>query len=321
MAYSSRSVYFVSREVQFDASESQGKKISSSKEPEVLTTQNVFLQLLVRGDLLLYKFVQANGREHYFISKPGDQPEELLDRYYLSSNSISVVHYEKWKQELINSFGECENMKIAIQRASYREKDMIELVQQFNNCIGSTSETFIPEQKYRKPQFGLVINPFFMKIYGISQGIAYSTTFTSNIDFGAGLSYEFFSRKKPNTTSFYHELKFRSINKERRDYFSNVSYQNIKALSAFRFTNPKSGLFWNIGIGLGYRFNTVTSPVLVKETSGFELGIMTGLGMKFSIGERLKGSGEIRYEWDGIQTGSSNPFQPQSLGIILGIQL
>jgi hypothetical protein len=114
------------------------------------------------------------------------------------------------------------------------------------------------------------------------------------IQFAGGISYEIFSKKRPNRLSFYSELKLKNFSNH--DSYSalyqylkqtgTLSYQTIKITNMVRlFPGKQKWFFYNVGAVYGYRFNTKIDDVVVTDRDAkdhFEVGLAAGFGKKFS---------------------------------------
>lgn len=322
----SRGVYYESQHFQYDADVPASEEnhllprgYHTSRSPEKWTTTDCFLEVITKGKFSLYMFHDANDRVHFFILDEGKtELEELLYRPFMTQGSAVLSANESYKQQLvIRAEPKCANLKSQITHLAYRRKNMARLVTSINECYGAVQKipAVAPDAIARKrAQFGIVAeayvtNPMFIVTTG-----GYNP-----VQFGGGISYELFSKKRPNRLSFYSELKFKNYSKHDtyRSKFSftsatgTLSHHTLKLTNMVRIypVNLKN-LFVDIGAVYGRRFNTRLSGTIITDRDAadrFEFGYAAGVGKKFNS---VKLSIETRFEFN-------TPSAQKSFGLLL----
>lgn len=307
----SRRVYFESYRFKYDgdiASISATDLVPAgyhpSRLPQTWNTTESFVEVLVKGKFSLLKFHDANDRIHLLILDEGSsEPEELLFRRFTTVGTTKLNANESYKQQLATRFEtKCPELKSQVTSLPYREKNLARLVSAMNQCYGATEAipTIGEPTNRKRSEFGIVAelyltNPDFIRTSG-----GYDAA-----HFGGGISYEIYSRKRPNKLSFYNELKFKNFSNE--DTYQakwsmvtqtgKLTYQTVKLTNMVRFYPTKiSSLFFNAGVAYGMRFNTKLGGTVVTDrdaSDSFEFSFTGGFGKKF---KSIKLSVEPRFE-------------------------
>jgi hypothetical protein len=306
----SRGVYFESHQFKYDA-DAPAKGESSmlpdgyfaSRSPEKFANTECFLEVLVKGTFSLYKYHDLNDRIHFLILDKGKtQPEELLYRPFKATGSTALNANESYKQQLVViSEARCPKIKSQITNVPYREKNLARVVTSINECLGDVEK--IPtvdseKSETKKAKFGIVAEPYIS-----DPGFIVAAGGYSGLQFGGGISYEVFSKKRPNRVSFYSELKLKNFRSEdtyhaKHTVFNQtgeLTYQTVKLTNMIRlYPGP---ILLNAGVVYGYRFNTKINDQVVTDRDArdrFEFGFAAGGGKKFtSIGLTIEPRFEI----------------------------
>lgn len=286
--------------------------------------QEIFLQLILKSEKSLYLYKEKNGREHFFIRENADTPIELLNRKYIrykaSTQKREIRWYEKWKQDLLTMSSTCKELKKQIETAKYNKAYLIKVFQDLNKCNGKAFSTNVPQtpMSKKRAQFGLLIQPFFGK-YKYSGGESRK----AQVQFAYGISYEVFSKSRPERVSFYNELKHRNFSQQIDIYglgSATVSSSTIRMVNAVRMTYPytHSSVFWNIGLLTGYRYKGTFAGIANFSGGGPEAGFAAGVGIKLE--GRLKTSCQISYEWEQTPFDNYPLLVGHNFGLTLGMQ-
>lgn len=324
--FTSRPAYYESHKILYDADNQITKYLPQSREPG-WRDADIFMQVIVKGGISLYRFDDANGRIHFFLRNQTEQPVELLNRSYIvNDNSIILVRtFEGWKQQLLNLSTDCSSLFASINSAKYLERLLKKIVENINTCRGENMIMLASPQHVKPSQFGVLVQGFF----NYSQ-INYATTTFSAVNFALGASYEVFSKNKPERLSYYNELKYKRVAQEGYTYFDipvDFSFQSVRLINALRFSYPgkKNSSFWNIGTNLGYRISNSVKfktgePVPGNYNSGFELGLMLGAGSIIINQPKIKVSLELRYELEQAPFKKTDFVGSHALGIVTGVK-
>ncbi len=109
------------------------KDLSEPNVREESKRDTVFLTVIVRGKLSLYRFIDRRGNNHYFAGKDG-QVRELhfrvrqLDRKY----GASILTFDLYKQELKELIQQCPQAEPFIEKTEYTQKSLQQLFMVYN---------------------------------------------------------------------------------------------------------------------------------------------------------------------------------------------
>lgn len=328
--YTSRGALYQSLTVAYDASSRNLKLLEHTREPSQLKEEKVFVEVLVRSMLSLYRTADTNGRPHYYMQVDDEPLTELLSREYLTNDPASgkakLASYPKYRQQLLNYAVSCTALRTRIQKLRYTDDALKQIVKDINACKGNEVETLfvvtLPPKK--KPSFGLVFGPsaqYAESLYAVT------SMSLSKPAYCYGISAEFFSRKRPQRLSFYNEIKYKQVSQD-GTYFTGsritFEYNLLSMVNALRFSVPlkDARLFWTGGIINAYRFDTQYNFALPSEARGADLetGFAVGAGATFFNNKRVKASLELRYEIHQTVFGKSDFLGSHNLGLQAGIQ-
>jgi hypothetical protein len=325
----SRPAVYEAHQVKYDPDSQSAKNLPQTREPAEWRDEKLFLEVIVSGGTALYRLDDANGRIHFFIKQRGeDQPVELLNRTYLVTvdGAPQARLFEGWKQQLLNYSSDCTSLTSGINSAKYLEPSLKKTIGAINRCRGEVSSGTIGIEADRKPsQFGILAQLFF----DYSEITAARTEF-GKINYAFGISYEFFSKRRPERISFYNELKYKHISQEGESAFNlpvSFKIQSVKMVNAIRFNYPgaKQTVFWNVGTNLGYRFSTAVqfengNPFPGDYDTDLEVGIIVGAGSVIINQPGVKGSVELRYELEQSPFGKTSFVGSHALGLVLNVK-
>lgn len=315
--------------IEYDGDDQNVNRLPTSRNPVSLVQDTLFLRVIVNAPVGLFEFVDTNGRLHYFISSEQGVVELLNRKYKDATNSSLMGVNEKFKQQLLLASGTCTDLQSTIKQLKYNEQSLKSIVTKINQCKGNQ---VVPDWKgdvvARKPNLGIVAQLFLS-----NPEYTFMVADFGEINFGGGIFYEIFSKKKPNRVSLYNELLYKMVNQEGVSVFGSAAtlqFGRIKMINSYRFSYPdkKEGRwYWGIGIGTGVRFNTTVNeresiPGYPDYTgSEFELGVMVNGGKTIALSKAFKINTELRYEIEQSPFGSSEFIGAHNLGIAIGFVL
>ena len=321
----SRGVYFESKHFQYDGDLGTAtltpERYLTSRSPQNWSTTDCFVEVIVKGQFSLFKYQDANNRIHFLILDEGKtELEELIHRTFITSNSTKLMVNDSYKQQLLlRCEAKCPDLKTRMINLAYREQNLGQMVTSMNECYGSVQKINIvvaDDTERKASKIGLVAEVY------VTDPAFYTTPGGYDaVQFAGGVSYEVFSKKRPNRLSFYSELKLKNFSNV-DDYYTNaffprtgkLTYKTVKLTNTVRLyaTKPKT-LYFNAGVVYGYRFNTTLEGKEVTDrhaSDRFEFGFAAGLGKKFTpIGLSI----ETRFELN-------VPMEQKSLALIIGKQ-
>jgi hypothetical protein len=112
---------------------------------------SVFLQLLVKGTMLLYYLKDGDDQNHFFIQKEGEEMEELINyRYLLKKKEGAKTHDDimepkYYLDQLARIMSDCELINKDFEsgkhkRLPWKREDMQDLVYRYNGLTGGSNE-------------------------------------------------------------------------------------------------------------------------------------------------------------------------------------
>jgi len=326
-----RPIRYESHIVSYDADGEDLGSLSKSKEPINLIREKLFLEVKVNGTIGLLYMKSKNGRAHYFI-KQDTTVTELLNRTYFSAkNNREILTNQKYKQQLLLITNDCPDIQSGLSRLLYSESRLADATRKINACKNYEVDPLwdgAPSNQKKKSTYGVVL-----------QAMLSSCNFqnyyhgpTDGINFGGGLFWELYNKKRPNKLSLYNELTYKKISSEKgTSYFGfseDFKCTKIKLINAIKFSSPnRSGgrFYGGIGINNGFRTDTMISG-RTKMTStgkdfssGYEVGFTAMIGQSFILLQKLKISPEIRYDYEYDLSGTFI-FSSYSLNLQVGVK-
>jgi hypothetical protein len=302
--------------IRYDPDDPRIRFLPRTRDPQQLKEDTLLLKLIYKSRYSLYHTTTRNGRPHFFLSSDTSgngeaKIEELLFRNWMKvDNGEVLMKNEKWKQQLINLTLACgEPLRKQIKESDYNEGDLVKIVEALNLCEGGQvyrkPETTLPRKKSR---FGVVASAF---KYGVDLETGYSLP--GDLQYAFGISYEHFSRKRPDRFGFYHELKYATVEQDgvAFNYSAPGSYSitSLKMSNMIRLYHPKNKIAFFLGGGIGSAVRTkaigliektqFTTEVVFADFSkgSFETGFLGGVGIKVNPAGLLFFSLETRYEY------------------------
>ncbi len=315
--------------IEYDGEDQNVNKLTTNRSPLTLSKDTLFLRVIVKAPVALYEFIDVNGRNHFFTNSDSGVEELLNRRYKDEANNSLVGVNEKYKQQLLLKASNCPDLQSSIKQLRYSEQTLRNLVGKINQCNGNQNEPIWEGDVVTKQANAGIV----LQLFVSNPEFTFVTSDFSKVNFGGGLFYEIYSKKKPNRISLYNELLYKQVNKDALTFFllpSEIKFSRVKMINSFRFSYPnkKEGrLFWGIGVGTGVRFNTLVNG---KESipgypdynsSEFELGLMVSAGKTFPISKSFKINAELRYELEQSPFGSSTFVGANNIGLCVGFNL
>lgn len=322
-----RPIAYEVHKVKYDADDQTTSRLPYSREPETIKEETLFLEVVIRGGTTLLRLDDQLGRIHFFIQQKGsNQPIELENRTYLVTvNNIKQARqFAGWKQQLLNMSTDCKSLAATINNSKYAEIPLQKIIQSINKCRGEEMSVGVVTEAEKKPaQFGVMAQLFF----DYSE-INNAFTEFGSVNFAGGISYEFFSKKRPHRNSYYHELKYKRVAQQGKTFTGipvDFEINSVRMINTLRFNylDKKIPLFWNIGTNIGYRFNTTVkydsgTDFPGKYESGLEIGLIVGTGGIVINQPKFKGTIELRYELEQAPFGNTSFVGSHALGLVFG---
>lgn len=303
---------------------------------------NVFFEVLVKGNLTLYKYSLR-----YFVEKNGDGLHELTNekQEVFVGNEIFMRESKRYLGVLNHLTSDCENFTETLMQSGNGEKDLTEIVEKYNRCRGEESISYKEKKPWFKANFGVLIGlnssqlnfspaNSFDRAFAVMPGV--------NLDILSPRINEKFSF---HTGLFYLSTKYLSYYEDNRvNYIDRtditIDAKQLKIPLGFKYMFSKKELSPYINGGASYTIQLETDSNFVSErevnnvvytTEGNAaevenaIGYWAGIGLKKSISEKLNAFVEMRFENSGgvinynseIETGDRG--QMQNVQLLMGI--
>ncbi|OFX89119.1 MAG: hypothetical protein A2W99_02015 [Bacteroidetes bacterium GWF2_33_16] len=315
---------YVGTSVEIDLSSTKTEELTYNANPE-LVNQNVFLQILYKGDKELLYLRDENRKEHFFIKNDKGEYVYLLYRKYLKDVNISqqtqevVSKNEKYKGTLIIYMNDCSEIRSKINSLKYSKEGFFKLFKAYSKCSENKFE-YVKEMESVIVEFGVKAGATMTNLYFntalTSAGSYHPMTVLddkTSYDYAFGISADFLIPRNFYRFSVYSELLYSQYYAEgnrRRDMFTREyiefgpKFLGLNLMLKYKYPIGKSFLFGNIGL-LGdylisskeeYRiesdnFETIYSDF--PKVQKFTYGVILGGGLKYK-----NFSGEVRYSFD-----------------------
>ena len=333
--FTARQVYYESGRFKYDGDVKRVNQLPESREPSKWIEGEFFLETIIKSNCLsLYEFTDEHGQIHYLFRNGLQEPEELLYRTYKATinGSVVIVTSHQWKQQLLNLTKDNPSIVLAnkINSSPFNAKNLKSIIQLYNRSVGEkiytlTNTTLGVDRK--KSSYGLMAELFTSRVF-----INIADSEFNNLNYGAGIFYEAFSKRKPNRLSIYNELKFLNVKllgsnsasstgvdiKMQGVYLSNLVRQVVIIKRDFN-------LFVELGMVNGYRINTVAKNQVnnFDHASGSETGLVNGIalgmGSNFNL-FNLKSIIDLRYDYDTEPFKATTYVGSHRIGIVWGIR-
>ena len=297
----------------------------------VIVSDTVFLLEQVKGKLSLYHLLDEKDKNHFFVLRSNGVLEELILRLYVTykNNQPTIGTAEQFKNQLKYSImPDSPALFSLIDRTTYTKLSLSTLVTKYNNWLNP--EVPVQIRKISKPvsKFGLVAggNITNYKFKGQGHDYLLDTQFEWQKNPMIGLFYQLQLPRNRQKWSIYNELAWKRNNTQGNFNMQNANYRyvqdayytgegkvSIKAnyigltsMVRYSWMNQNWQPFLNFGLAgnLGLNINTYvhgrehyqaenvsTNREIFKKPSKYEVGIITGGGIKLN-----KVATEIRVE-------------------------
>lgn len=307
----------------------QSREISIKNQP----SQVAFLEVIVSGPVSLFKF-----KDTYFIEKGNDGLQQLI-------NETKEVFVEgkrvlKNTNQHIGTINmlvfDCAEIRTRVQKIRLREKDLTNLIDDYNRCKRESSITFKVKKPWTKAIIGLTgglnvsqlkfdTNPGYEHLTGdfeVSKSPMIGASFdilsprlSERISFHGDLLYL--------TSKYYNYTLYSSGSSVERNYVT-IELQQLKVPIGIRYTFPKREFtpYFNVGISSTIHLSSNSNWVQEVESNSVvntnenealtiknkQFGLWGGCGVLKSINNKLNAFLELRYE----QTDGVLPFSVDS---------
>ncbi len=267
-------------------------------------TDTLFLNVLIRGSVSLFYYVDKYEKKHYFIQKKQGEIVELIDQKYIVANSDGtkfIRSYELYKSQIRDFFSDCHTLASDIKKIEYTSPSLSNLLLKYQNCM-NISIDYLKKKDPIRAELGVVAGVAFTSLRVVSQNL--ETNYGTSFSPCAGLSVSFVHTRNRRAWSIYSDILWKrmqyekevsnGINAYMRDL--DVDYLRLNIMLRYKFPMPtqKFRPYLQLGISnsLAIRMDeTIISTYSNGGARKHEQGLIGGAGIRSG---RL--SGEIRYE-------------------------
>lgn len=233
-----------------------------------------FVEVLMEGTISLYKqedifWVTKNGELFILQSK---------EKKVTTGSSSFVIESNKWKGALSFLISDCmSNAQQRTARMSFNEKQIINVIRQYNQCKGEVITEYKENEKWNTVRFGLYGSYTFSSIKFNTNPESIKSDYP-----GIGLVVELSSPRISKNFSLQFEPHY-AISKYRYARYEQASgYQycdlyrvDLKTLSLpisvrQSIWNTKVDFYYQFGVYMDYHFNK-KSVIQSKYTDGYEI--------------------------------------------------
>jgi hypothetical protein len=259
--------------VNIDKSGAKLDKLSQNKSPE-WEEETLFLNLLVEGEINLYKYYNGDIIRFFISTGKHVKAEQLVYKEYLNEFNNEMRENNQFRQQLLNTLKSDKLTTSDFEKINYNTKELVELFVKYN---GSKNNLLINlQEKQNKSKLNLKINAGVYQTAFSFWNEYYDNSFDFNTKavFMAGVELEnvfSFNQKKwsafiaPNYQSYKADGKTQSSYSERGfgQYLTfTTEYKSIEiplGIRYYMFIGQKSRIFINAAFTIEYTFSSTLS--------------------------------------------------------------
>jgi hypothetical protein len=306
--------------------------LSESSEPQ-FKTETLFLNVLVQGDITLYKYEDSEMLRFFYSSPQNKQPIQLIYKMY--KQDTKIIYNKTYKSELQKLMQGSISDPEVFKQLDYKEKAMVKLFRKYN---GISDESPVSGGTRETGKFhikaGAGVNFVSLKAdYGSVAEAPHN--FSPKATFSAGLELEYILPFNKNKWAVFIAPSYQSYTNEATDYFFegpsrvsnswNVKYNSIDipiGARHYMYINSNARFFINAGYiyshAIGDSKVTFTKGIVptgsvalaVEAKSEKQSSIFAGAGFSYKqfslearyLGERsiLSGYGNWSSDYSGV---------------------
>lgn len=310
----------------------QSKQISIKDQP----SKNVFLEIIVRGRVSLYKF-----EDTYFIEKGDDGLQQLINETKeVTIDSKSVLKKTNRHISILNILlFDCVEIRSKVDKVRLVEKSLTNLIEDYNRCKGHSEKSFKANKPWTKAILGVTgglniskLNfdsyPGFDHLGGDFE-VSKSPMIGVSLDISSPRLSERFSFQGDLlylASKYYKYTLYKSSSSIQRNYVTKELLQ-LKIPVSLRYSFPKREYTPYVNVGFSSTIHLSSNSKWVQETESYgvvktkendalairnkQFGLWGGCGVVKSMNNKFNAFIELRYEHtDGIA-----PFSVDSMGL------
>lgn len=279
-----------------------------------------FVEILIGGELSLYKF-----STFYMVRRQNEELHKLeVKTKKMENGSVGYSKDNKWKGILVALMDDCLlNMQQRVVSLAFREKDLTELVVEYNQCKGSEYTVYKENKRWARSSLGLAVglNRSSVNVVAPRASLSYLNEAYNSVDPFIGIVLEVSSPRISEKVSFQTELQFSRVKysalvvkKSSSGSSYHESHIDLATLSmpfTFKYSVPvgKSFIYFQGGFNYDYHIegnSRLLSEIEIlgvvetlPESPAFDLnrhqfGLFAGLGVSRSF-QNYRGGIAVRY--------------------------
>ena len=295
----------------------QSREVTLKDQPPAV----VFLEVLVRGRVTLYRFEDV-----FLVEKERAGLQQLVNKSkIIDVNGSKAIRYSNEHFTVLNPLlFDCAETRPMVPEVHLTQRDLTKLIEKYNHCVGASTITFKDAKPWARAYASLMVGPSFSDVkfdYHSSYEHLSGTFYTSKSPV-VGITGELLSPRISERLSFHLSVLYSSPTYKgftllqyvggNYRHFVTIKLSELKVPFGFRYTFPMEAITPYVNAGISSTFHLSTSSYWIKEweyngivdTAESEAvaitenqrGVWAGAGVLRSISEKLFVFGELRYE-------------------------
>lgn len=311
----------------------ESNEIQTDKETE----ENVFLEVLVKGKVSLYKYSTKFyiSKDTLFYQLKNEQKEVVIEGKRVVGNSnkhVGILSY---------MLSDCVGVQSNIESIRINEKELTKLVEKYNTCSGEPTITFKEKKPWLRINTGIVtgVGLSTIKFSSVIPGAEYlASNFDKDYSLTVGANFELNAPRLNERIAFYAGVYYLNSNyvsfntqEQSLSIYRNdvvIKLKQLKIPFGIRYTLPERNVAPYINFGASTTLHLNTASEWTKETqqnnvvetfesealeiNKYQIGYWSGVGINKTINSRFTGNLEVRYE---LTNGISTKNDPAISGI------
>jgi len=256
-------VKYFSKKVKYSINPHNIQDITADKEI-IWKESREFLKAIILGKINLYKFVEKNGKTHFFINKDNEELKDLIVLKYKVDGKTSVKN--KYKNDLKKVLEDCSELFKLIDKSKLNQKSLQSIVKQYNDC-NNLESTYIAKQ----PKLGLEI---YLK-GGLNSSKRYSRHNRTN-NLGGEVNFDIVLPINNKVWGITNGIGYRTI----KGPIGLSVNSRIVNFNYIRYNLGIKRIIWNKKLRLGLNSGMINSLIIKKPYQGlltYSKGIFVGL--------------------------------------------
>lgn len=271
----------------------------------ILTTDTVFLQLMIEGHKNLYCYLNKSVKNQYYIKLGSDfqllyykrykqkqvinKNSPVVDKNFLQKQNYEtlIISDNRYIDQLAAYLAECTNIGDYLKKAEYTSVNLETIYRKYYDCT-SSSMAFQKKAEVTKLEKRILAGASVTFLIFEGDGFIYLTEadFAPSINFSGGFAFDYVFPRNFNRLSFNNELLFSTYKTSGTytDYTSEneykittstigLSYIKLNTMIRYAFPIGAASIYGNLGILYGIALASTNTAV--AETKFFTTETVT----------------------------------------------